>query len=215
MKKIIILGASGSIATLVEKILIDNNEVEMTLLARHPERIADDIRNDSRVKIVVGDVVKDYGTLVQAIKGQDVVYANLYGANLGKQGQSVVKAMNEAKVKRIVWISANGIYGEVPGKYGQWNQMMLGDTLTAYAAGAKAVEQSKLDYTIIRPAWFSDEDTISYELTQKGQQFKGTEVSRISVASYISSLLLDSDQVIKQSIGINKPNTDGSKPSFY
>lgn len=210
MKKIIILGASGSIATLVEKILIDNNEVEMTLLARHPERIADDIRNDSRVKIVVGDVVKDYGTLVQAIKGQDVVYANL-----GKQGQSVVKAMNEAKVKRIVWISANGIYGEVPGKYGQWNQMMLGDTLTAYAAGAKAVEQSKLDYTIIRPAWFSDEDTISYELTQKGQQFKGTEVSRISVASYISSLLLDSDQVIKQSIGINKPNTDGSKPSFY
>lgn len=93
--------------------------------------------------------------------------------------------------------------------------MMLGDTLTAYAAGAKAVEQSKLDYTIIRPAWFSDEDTISFELTQKGQQFKGTEVSRISVATYISSLLLDSDQAIKQSIGINKPNTDGSKPSFY
>jgi len=100
MKKIIILGASVSIATLVERILIDNNDVEMTLLARHPERIADDIRNDSRVKIVVADVVKDYGTLVQAIKGQDIVYANLYGANLGKQGQSVVKAMNEAKVKR-------------------------------------------------------------------------------------------------------------------
>lgn len=215
MKRIIILGASGSIATLVERDLIENPQIEMTLLARHPERIADDIKNDNRIEIVKADVIADYDALVNSLEGKDIVYANLAGSNLGKQGQSVVKAMNQANVKRIVWIAANGIYNEIPGKYGQWNSMMLGSTLDAYKAGAKEIENSKLDYTIIRPAWFSDKDKISYELTQKGQEFKGTEVSRASVASFISSILVDPEKTVRQSIGISEPNTEGSKPSFY
>lgn len=215
MKKVLILGASGSIATLVERNLLDNNQVRMTLLVRHPERLASDIKNDNRVEIVVADVVKDYQKLVTAMTGQDMIYANLYGANLGQQGKSVVKAMNEANVKRIIWISANGIYNEIPGKYGTWNAAMLGSTLDAYAAGAKQIENSNLEYTIVRPAWFSDKDEVSYELTRKGQEFKGTEVSRASVASYIASLILNPNEEIRQSVGINEPNTDGSKPSFY
>jgi len=215
MKNILILGASGSIATLVERQLLDRPDVQMTLLARHPERLAEDIHHDARIKVVVADVVKDYDQLVTAMSGQDIIYANLYGANLKQQGQAVVKAMRATGLKRIIWISANGIYQEIPGKYGVWNAQMLGSTLDAYAAGAKVIETSQLDYTIVRPAWFSDKPTISYELTQKGQAFKGTEVSRLSVASYISTLLLDSQQAIKQSIGINEPNTDGAKPSFY
>jgi len=215
MKKVLILGASGSIATLIERQLLDNPEIQMTLLARHPERLAADIHQDSRVKVVMADVVKDQAQLVAAMQGQDLIYANLYGANLKQQAQHVIAAMDTAKLSRLIWISANGIYDEIPGKYGRWNAEMLGSTLDAYAAGAKVVETSHLDYTIIRPAWFSDKNTVSYELTQKGQAFKGTEVSRQSVATYISSLILDPDQGIKQSIGISEPNTAGAKPSFY
>jgi len=215
MKKVLILGASGSIATLIERQLLDNPEIQMTLLARHPERLAADIHQDSRVKVVMADVVKDQAQLVAAMQGQDLIYANLYGANLKQQAQHVIAAMDTAKLSRLIWISANGIYDEIPGKYGRWNAEMLGSTLDAYAAGAKIVETSHLDYTIIRPAWFSDKNTVSYELTQKGQAFKGTEVSRQSVATYISSLILDPDQGIKQSIGISEPNTAGAKPSFY
>ncbi|MFC6202174.1 NAD(P)H-binding protein [Lactiplantibacillus nangangensis] len=215
MKKVLILGASGSIATLIERQLLDNPEIQMTLLARHPERLAADIHQDSRVKVVMADVVKDQAQLVAAMQGQDLIYANLYGANLKQQAQHVIAAMDTANLSRLIWISANGIYNEIPGKYGRWNAEMLGSTLDAYAAGAKVVESSHLDYTIIRPAWFSDKNTVSYELTQKGQAFKGTEVSRQSVATYISSLILDPDQGIKQSIGISEPNTAGAKPSFY
>ncbi|MFC6275330.1 NAD(P)H-binding protein [Levilactobacillus tangyuanensis] len=215
MKNVLILGASGSIATLVTRQLLDDSRVHLTLLVRHPDHLADDIRNDSRVTIVVADVVKDTATLLESVRGQDLVYANLYGANLKQQGQAVVAAMTTAKVSRILWISANGIYNEIPGKYGQWNAQMLGSTLDAYAAGAKAIESSNLKYTIVRPAWFSDKDVISYELTQKGQAFKGTEVSRQSVAAYLTSLILDPSQAIRQSVGINEPDTDGAKPSFY
>lgn len=215
MKNVLILGASGSIATLVTRQLLDDSRVHLTLLVRHPDHLADDIRNDSRVTIVVADVVKDTATLLESVRGQDLVYANLYGANLKQQGQAIVAAMTAAKVSRILWISANGIYNEIPGKYGQWNAQMLGSTLDAYAAGTKAIESSNLKYTIVRPAWFSDKDVISYELTQKGQVFKGTEVSRRSVAAYLTALILDPSQAIRQSVGINEPDTDGAKPSFY
>lgn len=212
--KVLIVGASGGIATLVERELIDNPQIELTLLARHPERIASDIRNDSRVKIIKADVL-DYPALLEAVKGQDLVYANLYGRNLGEQGQSIAKAMHEAGVKRIIWISANGIYGEIPGAYGKWNAMMLDGILKAYSEGAEAIETTNLDYTIVRPAWFSDKDEVNYEITQKGEPFKGTEVSRKSVAAYVASLIIDPSQEIRSSVGINEPNTDGAKPSFY
>lgn len=149
------------------------------------------------------------------MNGQDLVYANLYGADLGEQGKSVAAVMKEAGIDRVIWISANGIYGEIPGEYGKWNAMMLGRTLDAYAAGAEAIESSGLDYTIVRPAWFSDKDEVSYEITQKGTPFKGTEVSRKSVAAYVTSLIRDPGQDVGKSVGINEPNTDGPKPSFY
>ena len=121
MKNVLILGASGAIATLVTRNLLDDSRVRLTLLVRHPDRLADDIRYDSRVTIVVADVVKDTAKLTATLQGQDLVYANLYGANLKQQGQAVVAAMTAAGVSRIIWISANGIYNEIPGKYGQWN----------------------------------------------------------------------------------------------
>lgn len=72
-----------------------------------------------------------------------------------------------------------GIDDEVPGNFGKWNHQQLdGGYLETYGAAAKVIEESDLDYTIIRPAWLSNKDIVSYETTQKGEPFKGTEVSR-------------------------------------
>ena len=40
--------------------------------------------------------------LKQVAKGQDVVYANLYGANLGKQAESLVRALDAAVASGLV-----------------------------------------------------------------------------------------------------------------
>ncbi|WP_150530986.1 NAD(P)H-binding protein, partial [Staphylococcus aureus] len=45
------------------------------------------------------------------------------------------------------------------------------------AAAAGTVESSALDYTITRPAWLTDRNEVGYELTGKGEAFKGTEAS--------------------------------------
>lgn len=49
------------------------------------------------------------------MRGQDVVYANLAGA-MAKQARVIVDAMQAAGLKRLIFISSMGIYGEVPGK---------------------------------------------------------------------------------------------------
>lgn len=217
VKNVLILGANGSIAQIVVKKLlpqVGGDITNLTLLVRHPEKLADlDLSNPS-VHVAQADVT-DTKKLAMIMTGQSLVYANLYGTNLGAQAKSVVEAMHQSNVTRLIWISANGVYGEIPGAYGRWNEAMLGDTLTAYADATKVVEASQTDYTLIRPAWFQDEDEVDYELTVKGQPFKGTEVSRKSVADLVVKLIDHPDQMIGDSLGISKPNTAGPAPRWY
>jgi uncharacterized protein YbjT (DUF2867 family) len=145
---------------------------------------------------------------------QDVVYANLDG-KLGKQAMNIVKAMNESGIKRLIFITSLGIYDEVPGKFGAWNKKMIGRYLGPYRKAAEVIEASNLKYTILRPAWLTDEDEIDYETTQKNKPFKGTEVSRKSVAALVVKLVDNPTSGIRKSLGVNKPNTDADKPSFY
>ncbi|MFR4790477.1 MAG: NAD(P)H-binding protein, partial [Lactobacillus acidophilus] len=118
--------------------------------------------------------------------------------------------------KRLIWISSLGVYDEVPGKFGEWNKNILGSYLTTYRAAADVITASDLDYTIIRPAWLTNKDEVDYEVTRGAHTaFKGTEVSRKSVASYINDLVKDPSKDARGNIGLNKPNTDGDKPAWY
>ncbi|KRK71134.1 SDR family oxidoreductase [Lacticaseibacillus nasuensis] len=213
MTNVLILGAHGQIARLATSQLLQETDHHLRLFLRQPERLT--ITDQAREEVVDGDVL-DSAALTKAMAGIDVVYANLGNAKIEAQAKSVVAAMTKAGVKRLIWISTLGIYDEVPGAFGQWNHQMLdGGYLETYAAAAKVIEQSGLAYTIIRPAWLSNADTVSYELTQKGEPFKGTEVSRKSIADLVVKLINDPQQHIGESLGVNQPGTDGDKPSFY
>lgn len=90
----------------------------------------------------------------------------------------------------------------------------MGSYITNYRAAADVIEDSDLDYTIVRPAWLTNNDEVDFEVTQKGEVFKGTEVSRKSIAHIVVELIQNNTE-LKHSIGVNKPNTDGDKPSWY
>lgn len=209
--KILVIGANGQIARLAEKFLLADNNLEVTLLLRNKKRLAE---LENKAKLVEGDVT-DSVELAKIMHGQDVVYANLAGQNIAAQAESVVKAMKISGVKRLIWISTLGIYDEVPGKFGEWNNKTLGDYLTRYRAAADVIEATDLEYTIIRPAWLTNNDEVDYEITQKDEAFKGTEVSRKSIAALVYHLILNPNEEIRKSIGVNKPNTDGDKPAWY
>jgi uncharacterized protein YbjT (DUF2867 family) len=212
MRNILILGAGGQIALHAIDLLLKNKENNVTLFLRKARRLAK--KHASKARLIEGDVT-DLKRLREAMRGQDVVYANLAG-DLDKQAQNVVKTMQESGVKRLIFITSLGIYDEVPGAFGKWNKNEIGDmTQSPYRKAADLMEASDLDYTILRPAWLSDDDEIDYETSQKSELFKGTEVSRKSVAALVVKLIDNPKLEIRKNLGVNKPNTDGNKPSFY
>lgn len=212
MTRVLVLGANGKIARRATQIYLDSTNDSLRLFLRRPERLQD---IDNRLVEVVGGDTTDTEKLVASMKDVDTVYANLAGGNIEDQAKSVVEAMHSAGVKRLIWISTLGIYDEVPGKFGEWNNSTLGDYITTYAAAAKVIEDSDLEYTIVRPAWLTDKDEVNYETTQKGEAFKGTEVSRKSVAQLVVDITQAPDKFNRESIGVDKPGTDGDKPAWY
>ncbi|HCR6352095.1 TPA: NAD-dependent dehydratase, partial [Shigella sonnei] len=52
------------------------------------------------------------------------------------------------------------------------------------------------------------------ELTSRNEPFKGTIVSRKSVAALITDIIDKPEKHIGENIGINQPVTDGDKPLF-
>jgi uncharacterized protein YbjT (DUF2867 family) len=124
------------------------------------------------------------------------VYANLDG-DLERMARVIVDAMNETGVERLIFISSMGVYGEVPGQ-------AYSRILDPYRKSAEIIESSNLDYTIIRPGWFNNHNETDYELTRKGEPFKGREVSRKSVADLIVKLVQTPGWEIRSSLGISK-----------
>lgn len=211
IQKVLVLGASGQIARHVIDQLADKPGVTQTLFARHPVKIHTPHPLNSR--IIMGDVLNP-AALEQAMVGQDVVYANLTGEDLDLQAKAVIASMKAAGVRRLIFVLSLGIYDEVPGKFGEWNNTTIGEPLRSFRRAADAIEASGLDYTILRPAWLTDEDTVDYELTTRNEPFKGTVVSRKSVAALISDMIDKPEQHIGENIGVNQPGTDGDKPYF-
>jgi uncharacterized protein YbjT (DUF2867 family) len=211
MTKVLILGAGGQIARHVVAFLAGHRAIRATLFLRDAAKL-DDI-DTGGMRIVEGDV-GNHKQLLAAMQGQDIVYANLAG-EVGMLARNIIETMRLAGVKRLIFITTLGIYDEVPGKFGKWNNRQIGAYLGPYREAADLIEASGLDYTIVRPAWLTDNDEVDYETTEKGEAFKGTEVSRKSVAAYALGILEHPAFASRENVGIDKPGTDGDKPAFY
>lgn len=210
MKHVLILGAAGQIAKWAIELLANEPDLTQTLLVRDAKKLGSDL--PANAKLIEADVL-DLEQLKQAMQGQDIVYANLAG-ELEAQTQNIITAMHTAGVKRIILINSLGIYDEVKGKFGEWNNKEIGTYLDPYRRAADLLEASDLDYSILRAAWLTDEDEIDYETTERQQDFKGTVVSRKSVAALVVKIIQTPSFASRQNLGINKPNTDADRPYF-
>ena len=210
MSRVLVLGAGGQIARWVVQVLATHRDVAQTLFVRNAGKLG---AVPPGATVVAGDVL-DAAALGRAMEGQDLVYANLTGTNLDLQARSIVAAMGAAGVKRLIFVLALGIHGEVPGRFGEWNEGAIGEELKPFRRAAALIEASGLDYTLLRPAWLTDEDEVDYELTARNEPFKGTVVSRRSVADLIARLVATPSLHVRESLGVYKPGTDGDKPFF-
>lgn len=190
MKKVLIIGATGSLAQYVIEAVKKLADVELTLFARNKNRLANYAAQGNNV--IQGDAM-NYNDVKNAVTGQDIVYINLAG-NLEAMGKNIVKAMQETGVKRVIAICSIGIY-----------EMPLRSVLNPYRKLADIIESSGLDYTILRPDWFTNGNEVDYALTKKGEPETGSAISRKSIAAFVAKLVQDPKQYLKQNLGISKP----------
>lgn len=194
--KILIFGATGTIGRELVQQALDQGYV-VTAFARNPAKVEADHPN---LSVVQGDVL-DPASVEQAIRGHEAVLlsigAGMNGGVRAEGTQNVIRAMEKADVRRFICQSTLGV-GESRGNLNAyWKYVMFGLLLRrAYAdhvAQEKYVQQSRLDWTIVRPAAFTDgEHTGAYR-----HGFAGTDkstaltISRADVADFMLKQLVD------------------------
>ncbi|MCH4056494.1 MAG: NAD(P)H-binding protein [Lactobacillaceae bacterium] len=215
MKNVLILGANGQIARIVEERLLNEQlDVHLTLFLRQAQRLAK-FANDERVTLIDGDI-QDYDAVNTAMKGQDLVYLALVDHTAANVlTKNMIKAMKENGVQRVVASSLLGLYNEVPGEYGRWNYQMVKTGLPAAIAADQLLANSGLAYTTLRFPWLNDCDEVKYVITHKNDPYLGVSGSRQSMADVIVMIVADFDYLKNDSVGIADADTQGETRPVY
>lgn len=200
MKNVLIIGATGTLGSAARQAILDGTDDKLTLFARSTNRIR--IVDDNREKVISGNVMND-ADLDKAMAGQNAVFAALSG-NLKAYAEKIVAAMDRNNVSRLVFITSMGIYNEIPASVGASGNLSSNPVLQSYRDAANVIEDSDLNYTIVRPGWFTG-GPVNYQITRNGEQFGGHDVSISSIADIVMKLVDDDALYSKDSIGVNTP----------
>lgn len=197
MENVLLIGASGSIGSVVRRDLLSSSENHLTLFVRDPSRLGD--IDEVRETVIAGDATK-MDDLNAAVENQDVVFISVTG-ELPLITQNVVDAMHNNEVKRVILISSMGIYNEVNS---DGNSDNVESVLIPYRKAADIVEESDLDSTVIRPSWYDNNSDLNYQITFKGETFVGRNVSRRSVADLSTRIINEPTLYVNESLGISR-----------
>ncbi len=192
MTRILVIGANGQLARNTTPFLLGYPDVELTLYLRRASRLENP--DPARVQIIDGDAT-NVPALTTAMAGVDVVYANLAG-DMKRQAKCIVQAMKASGVRRLIFISSMGIYDEVPGQ--RYDRI-----LDPYRDSARVVEESDLDYTVVRPGWFRRGRSVPIALTHKGEPFVGHDVTLDGLSELLAQIATTPGLHVRQSIGVS------------
>ncbi|MBT8119815.1 MAG: SDR family oxidoreductase [Gammaproteobacteria bacterium] len=200
--KVIIFGASGSIGrNLVSQALEQGHAV--TAFVRDPARF--DMQHD-KLSIAVGDVLE--ATSVQkAVAGHDAVMCTIGAGRKGgvraEGTRNIIAAMKAASVRRLICQSTLGIGESWNNLNVFWKYLMFGlfirPAFLDHVEQEKLVRESGLDWSIVRPAAFTDGGLTG----QYRHGFPATandtklEISRADVADFMLKNLVDNTYLRK------------------
>lgn len=194
--KLVIFGATGSIGRqLVNQALSQGHSV--TAFAREASKVG--IEHPD-LRIALGDVM-DPVSVENAIQGHDAVLCSIGAGRKGNvraEGtRNIINAMEKLGIRRLICQSSLGV-GDSRGNLNVfWKYIMFGLLLRpAYKDHVRQedyVRQSKLDWTIVRPAAFTDGALTGLYRHGFSNTDKTTklEISRSDVADFMLRQLFD------------------------
>ena len=201
-KNLLIFGATGSIGRqLVEQALQQGHTV--TAFVRDPAKFG---ISPANLKIAQGDVM-DFASVKKAVPGQDAVLCAIGAGSKGtirSEGtRNIIRAMENAGVKRFICLSSLGVGDSRDTLNFFWKYIMFGILLRkAYADHERQedyVKQSSLEWTIVRPAAFTDGNltgNYQHDFSAKDGKLK-LKISRADVADFMLKQLSDDAYLYK------------------
>lgn len=158
--KLTIFGATGTIGSLAVKRALALG-FEVTAFARAPQKL--DLTHHN-LTLESGDVY-NYSEVSNAVKKCDAVIICLGSSKLSgdvrsKGTDNIIKAMQQHQVRRLICQSTLGIGKSRENLNFYWKYLMFGFILRKvykdHVIQEKIVNQSSLDWTVVRPAAFID-----------------------------------------------------------
>ena len=205
--KVLVFGATGGVGRhVVEEGLARGHDV--TAFVRDPSRL--DVAHE-RLTVFRGDVL-DAASVERAVRGQGAVLCSIGAGRKGRvrsEGtRNIVRALVGAGVRRLVCQSTLGV-GESLGNLNLfWKHVMFGLLLRGAFADHEQqeahVRSSALEWTIVRPAAFTDGERTGeyrhgFSPAKKGLRLK---ISRADVAEFMLDQLTD-DTYLRQTPGLS------------
>ncbi len=202
--KIIIFGATGGTGRKFVEQALEQGHI-VTAFARNPAKL--DVKNEN-LQIVQGDVM-DSASVERAVQGQDAVLSAIGAPDKSKDPvrsegtRNIIRAMEQAGIRRFISLSTIGVgdsremlpflykYILVP--------LFLRHAFADHAIQENYIEQSRLDWTIIRPAALTDGNHTGayrhgFPVSEKNLKFK---ISRADVADFMLKQLTDNTYLHK------------------
>lgn len=193
MTNVLIIGATGSLGQALREELAGDDSYTVRLFSRSADRLA----LAANEKAVSGSVY-DAATLRSAMDRQDIVFVAFSGDLPTMAENIIIEAMQDTGVSRVVFTSSMGIYGEVVGE----PRGVVPAILRPYRHAADVIENSGLDYTVLRPGWFDNGSDSTCRITRKGEAFEGHDVSRKAIVTVVKSIIDDPRRYIGESLGL-------------
>jgi uncharacterized protein YbjT (DUF2867 family) len=187
--KVAIAGGNGKIARLLERLLIERGDTAVALI-RNPDQ-ADGLR-ELGAEPVVCDLEDEDTDVATAVSGADaVVFAAGAGPGSGADRKRtmdlggalrLIAAAQDGGIDRYLIVSSMGA-ADPPADGGD----TFGEYLRAKAAADRALAESGLAYTIVRPGMLSDDPPTG--LVTVGPSLERGSISRADVAAVLLACL--------------------------
>ncbi len=196
--KVIVFGATGSIGHLAVNELIKAGH-EVTAFARKPEKL---VLTDPKLFRVAGDALDDQDVFA-AVKDHEAVVITL-GSGLSRKSVirskgtlNVIRAMQAHGLKRLICQSTLGARESWSNLNFWWKRVMFGALLAPvfrdHELQEQLVEASGLDWTIVRPAAFTNEATRRPVIEDLPTSARGLDlkISRSELARFLTRQVND------------------------
>ncbi|MBR2557550.1 MAG: NAD(P)H-binding protein [Methanobrevibacter sp.] len=192
---IAILGATGKFGLRFTAKLLAIPEYQLTVIDDN----AGDIFADSHRVIAKSINASNFNQLKDTLNEPDVVCCAASGTDLPAIAENLVKL----NVKRLILFSSVGIYNELPdGECGEYNLDNEPQQIPSRQS-ADIIEESDVDYTILRLGFLRDEDE-EYVISKKGEPLDGCVTTIESAEEIAVKIIKNPELYSRENIAITK-----------